>query len=70
MQVKVLGYDIDLDLEDDEIVMDVMVLVRVQQSAEPSKEGLVSGFTDHTGAVVALGMVHGAVNQQEHQEVS
>lgn len=55
---------IELDLEDDDIVTDVLVLVRIQKLSDTDDQ-LVIGVTENTGGIVAHGMLTCGVIQSE-----
>lgn len=59
MIVTVAGHDVDLELEADEVVLDVMVLARVQ-SLDGRESCTVIGESAHTDAVVRAGLLHQA----------
>lgn len=57
-------YDIDLDLADDDIVTDVIALVRVQRLAD-TDDALIIGSTETTGSIVQYGIIRTACLQVE-----
>ncbi len=52
-------YDVDLDVVDDDVVADVMVLLRVVRLTD-STDAIVIGSMDTTGGVVQYGMLRAA----------
>lgn len=62
---QVLGHDIELDLEDDDVVLDVLVLARVQ-SPDGAESAGVQGASEHTDMVVRMGMLRHAQLRIDH----
>lgn len=57
-------YDVDVDLADDDIVTDVIALVRVQRLAD-TDDALIIGATETTGGIVQYGVIRAACLQVE-----
>lgn len=61
MNVNIAGNDIELDLEDGDIVMDAIVLARVQRADDSGISGILIGVTETTDDIVVNGMIRRAV---------
>lgn len=57
MIVRVGDVDVDLDLDEGEVVLDVVVLTRVQRIAESGGPALSMAVSGHTDPVVKIGLL-------------
>ncbi len=57
------GFDLRLpDVHDGELVTDVVTIVRTVDPDHPGRDVVYVGCTPHTGGIVQLGMLTGAID--------
>lgn len=61
-KIDVVGTEVELDLDDDDIILDAVVLLRVTKfDSERGTSQMIYAASDNTDFVIQLGMFHSAL---------